>query len=52
MVTFHDPLTEELQRSHLRLNDELIFSPQKYGDEIYVHVEVPSTSRFFRIGFP
>jgi putative peptide zinc metalloprotease protein len=51
MVTFHDPLTEELQRSHLRLNDELIFSPQKYGDDVFVHVEVPSASRFFRIGF-
>ena len=51
MVTFYDPLTEELQRSHLRLNDELIFSPQKYGDKTFVHVEVPSTSRFFRIGY-
>ena len=51
MVTFYDPLTEELQRSHLRLNDELVFSPQKYGDEIFVHVEIPSTSRFFRIGY-
>ena len=51
MVTFYDPLTEELQRSHLRLNDELIFCPQKYGDKTFVHVEVPSTSRFFRIGY-
>ena len=51
MVTFYDPLTEELQRSHLRLNDELIFNPQKYGDKVFVHVEVPSTSRFFRIGY-
>ena len=51
MVTYYDPLTEELQRSHLRLNDELIFCPQKYGDKTFVHVEVPSTSRFFRIGY-
>ena len=51
MVTSYDPLTEELQRSHLRLNDELIFCPQKYGDKTFVHVEVPSTSRFFRIGY-
>jgi len=51
MVTVYDPLTEELQRSHLRLNDELIFCPQKYGDKTFVHVEVPSTSRFFRIGY-
>ena len=50
MVTY-DPLTEELQRSCLRLNDELIFSPQKYGNETFVHVEIPSTSRFFRIGY-
>ena len=51
MVAFHDPLTEELQRSQLRLSDELIFSPQKYGDETFVHIEIPSTSRFFRIGY-
>ena len=51
MVTVYDSLTEELQRSHLRLNDELIFSPQKYGDKTFVHIEVPSTSRFFRIGY-
>ena len=51
MVAVHDRLTEELQRSCLRLNNELIFKPQKYGSEDFVHIEVPSTARFFRVGF-
>lgn len=51
MVTVHDRLTEELQRSCLRLNDELIFRPQKYGQETFFHIEIPSTGRFFRVGF-
>ena len=51
MVTRYDRLTDELQRSCIRLNDELIFSPQRYGSEDYFHIEVPSTSKFFRIGY-
>ena len=51
MVTVHDRLTEELQRSCLRLNDELIFRPQKYGDDTFIHIEIPSAARFFRVGF-
>lgn len=51
MVTVHDRLTEELQRSCLRLNDELIFRPQKYGQDTFIHIEIPSAARFFRVGF-
>ncbi|MEM7476775.1 MAG: efflux RND transporter periplasmic adaptor subunit [Planctomycetota bacterium] len=45
----YDKLTEEIQRSCIRLNDELIFSPQKYQEDYFVHIEIPSTSKFFRI---
>lgn len=51
MVGKYDRLTNELQRTCVRLNDELIFSPQKYGDDDYFHIEIPSASKFFRIGF-
>ena len=51
MVAVHDRLTEELQRSCLRLNDELVFRPQKYGDDTFIHIEIPSAARFFRVGF-
>jgi putative peptide zinc metalloprotease protein len=51
MVAKYDRLTNEMQRSCIRLNDELIFSPQKYGEDNYFHIEIPSTSKFFRIGY-
>ena len=51
MVAAYDRLTDELQRSCLRLNHELVFSPQQYGDDNYFHIEVPSTSKFFRVGY-
>lgn len=51
MVGSYDRLTDELQRSCIRLNDELVFSPQKYGPDDYFHIEIPSTSKFFRVGY-
>ena len=51
MVASYDRLTDELQRSCIRLNDELVFTPQKYGPEHYFHIEIPSTSKFFRVGY-
>lgn len=51
MVASYDRLTDELQRSCMRLNDELVFTPQKYGSEHYIHIEIPSTSKFFRVGY-
>jgi putative peptide zinc metalloprotease protein len=35
----------------LRLQDELIFTPQHDGDSTVYHVEYPQFSKFFRIGY-
>ena len=51
MVVSYDRLTDELQRSCIRLNDELVFTPQKYGADDYFHIEIPSQSKFFRVGY-
>ena len=51
MVVHYDQLTDELQRTKLKFSEELIFSPQRYGDESYVHIEVPSKSKFYRVRF-
>lgn len=52
MVAAYDNLTDELQQSKIRLVHELLISPERYKDEYYVHIEVPSTSRFYRISYP
>lgn len=46
-----DISTVELTRTCLRLIPELRFLPQRYGDETWYHVEVPSTSQFHRMGY-
>ena len=51
MVGAYDNLTEELQQVRLHLKDELVFTPQRYGDAFYFHIEIPSESRFFRVNF-
>lgn len=51
MVTTYDHHTSELRRRRIRLNDELIFSPQQYKTGVFYHIEIPSSSRFFRIGY-
>ena len=51
MVATYDRLTDELQRSCIRLNDELVFTPQRYGEKTCFHIEVPSRSKFFRVGY-
>ena len=51
MVNHSDRLTREFKRSRIKLNEELIFSPQTYQDELFYHIEIPSTSKFFRIGY-
>ena len=51
MVTGYDRLTNELKRTCIRLNDELIFSPQEYKNEVFYHIELPAVSKFFRIGY-
>ena len=50
MVTY-DRLSSELKRCHVQLKDELIFVPQKFGDATYYHIEIPSSSKFFKIGY-
>lgn len=47
----YDRLSSELKRCQIQLNDELIFVPQSYGDVTYYHIEIPSCSKFFKIGY-
>ena len=50
MTATSDFSTRELTRATLKLHDDLVFTPQKYGDQTYYHVESPSRSKFYRIG--
>lgn len=47
----YDRLSSELKRCRVQLKDELIFVPQSFGDVTYYHIEVPSSSKFFKIGY-
>ena len=47
-----DISTVELTRTKLKLRDDLLFIPQRYGDETYYHIEVSTTSEYYRIGYP
>ena len=47
-----DISTVELTRTRIKLRDDLLFIPQRYGDETFYHIEVASTSDFYRIGYP
>lgn len=52
MVSFKsDHSTIHLACSRLRIRDDLIFIPQPSKDGIGYHIEVPSESRYFRIGY-
>lgn len=46
-----DHSTVELTRTRLRLRPDLRFIPQQYGDETYYHIEVATSSQYYRIGF-
>lgn len=46
-----DASTVDLTRTRLRLCEEVVLAPQLYGEETYYHIEVPSKSQFYRIGF-
>ena len=50
-MVVYDRLSSELKRCHVQLKDELIFVPQTFGDATYYHIEIPSTSKFFKIGY-
>lgn len=45
-----DASTQELTRLRLKLADDVVFTPHQYGHETYYHVELPSRSKFLRIG--
>lgn len=45
-----DASTQELTRLRLKLADDVVFTPHRYGHETYCHVELPSRSKFLRIG--
>jgi putative peptide zinc metalloprotease protein len=47
-----DISTVELTRTKLKLRDDLLFIPQRYGDETFYHIEVSTTSEFYRVGYP
>lgn len=45
-----DYSTRDLSSSRPRLIDELVIIPQQYGHGTVFHIEVPSKSRFYRVG--
>lgn len=51
MQSAPDQSTVDLTRTIVRLRDDLIFSPQVYQGEIWYHLELPSVSQFYRIGY-
>jgi len=51
MQSLADISTVELTRTRLKLRDDLLFIPQQYGDESFYHIEVSTSSEFYRIGY-
>ena len=51
MTAAYDISTNELTGTRLKLLDELVFVPQDHAGETFYHIEVPSKSRFFRVGY-
>ncbi len=45
-----DARIEDFEQTRAVLHRELICAPQKYGDQVYYHLELPSESKFFRVG--
>lgn len=46
-----DSSTRELFRLRLKLADRLIFSPRRYGGQVFYHLEDPGRGRHFRLGY-
>jgi putative peptide zinc metalloprotease protein len=46
-----DTSTVDLARTCLKLRSDLAFIPQRYGGQLWVHIEVAATSGFYRVGF-
>lgn len=51
MMGMPDISTVELSRTRLKLRDDLLFVPQNYNGETFYHLEVKTTSEYFRIGY-
>lgn len=51
MMGMPDISTVELSRTRLKLRDDLLFVPQNYNGETFCHLEVRTTSEYFRIGY-
>lgn len=47
-----DISTVELSRTRLKLREDLLFVPQHYHGQTFYHLEVNTTSEYFRIGYP
>lgn len=46
-----DISTVELSRTRLKLREDLLFVPQQYGGSTFYHLEVKTSSEYFRIGY-
>lgn len=51
MMGMPDISTVELSRTRLKLREDLLFVPQTYNGETFYHLEVKTTSEYFRIGY-
>lgn len=51
MHSVPDASTVDLARTKIRLRDDVTFCPQLHGDDLFYHMELPSKSQYFRIGY-
>lgn len=47
----YDPLTEESRRACFRLHGQAKVRSQLYGNQTYFHIEIPSLSKYIRLGY-
>lgn len=47
-----DSSTRELFQLRLKRADHLVFSPRRYGGQLFYHLEDTSRGRYFRLGYP
>jgi putative peptide zinc metalloprotease protein len=43
--------TQDLLACRLRLNNDLVITPQEHGGILYYHIESPHQGKFFRVGY-
>ena len=51
MFSAPDASTVDLTRTRLALRPDLKFSAQVYGEDTFYHVDIPSCSEYYRIGY-